>query len=110
MNIPLLQNKSTLVGFYVYHINPSGLFNDKSSLCIYIKYIWFGLVLLHINCCRLFNSESSFYIYIRYIRVGVQRFYGISIVVGYLMPNPLYIYKSNIFELGCNGFMAYQPL
>ena len=66
-----------------------------NPLYIYIhkKYkIWFGWVLWHINHCRLFNAKSSLYIYIKYIRFGLVRFYGISIIAGYLMPNPLYIY------------------
>ena len=37
-------------------------------------------------------------------------FYGISNLVGYLMSNPLYTYKLNIFDLVWLGFMAYQPL
>ena len=37
-------------------------------------------------------------------------FYGISIIVGYLMPNPLYTYLLNIYDLVWMGFMAYQPL
>ena len=37
-------------------------------------------------------------------------FYGISTIVGYLMPNPLYTYILNIEDLGWLDFMAYQPL
>ena len=37
-------------------------------------------------------------------------FYDISIIVGYLMPNLLYTYILNIFDLVWLGFMAYQPL
>ena len=37
-------------------------------------------------------------------------FYGISTIVGYLMPNPLYTYILNIYDLVWLGFMAYQPL
>ena len=36
-------------------------------------------------------------------------FYGKSIIVGYLMPNSLYIYIY-IYNLVWLGFMAYQPL
>ena len=36
-------------------------------------------------------------------------FYGISTIVGYLMPNPLYTYILNIYDLVWLGFMAYQP-
>ena len=64
----------------------------------------------HINYCRLFNAKSSLYIYIKYIRFGWDGFYGISTIVGYLMPNPLYTYILNIFDLVGLGFMAYQPL
>ena len=60
------------------------------------KFIWFGLVLWHINHCRLFNAKSSLYIYVKYIWFGLVEFYGISSIVGYSMPNPLYTYILNI--------------
>ena len=37
-------------------------------------------------------------------------FYGISTIEGYLMPNPLYTYILNIYDLVWLGFMAYQLL
>ena len=37
-------------------------------------------------------------------------FYGISTIVDYLMLNPLYTYILNIYDLVWLGFMAYQPL
>ena len=37
-------------------------------------------------------------------------FHGISTIVGYLIPNPLYTYISNIYDLVGFGFMTYQPL
>ena len=37
-------------------------------------------------------------------------FYGISTIVGYLMPNPFYTFILNIYDLVGLGFMAYQPL
>ena len=58
--------------------------------------VWwiFGWVLCHIKHCRLFNTKSSLYIYIIwFVWVG---FYGISTIVDYLIPNPLYTYISNI--------------
>ena len=62
--------------------------------------IWFGLVLWHINCCRLFNAKSSFiHIYIKYILFGLVWFYVISTIVGYLMPNALYTYILNTYDL-----------
>ena len=70
--------------------------------------VWLGL--WHINHCRVFNAKSSLYIYIKYIGFGWVGFYGISTIVGYLMPNPLYTYISNIYDLVWLGFMAYQPL
>ena len=82
-------------GLVLWHINHCRLFNAKSSLYIYI-YIRFGLVLWHINHCRLFNAKFSLYIYIKYIRFGLVGFYGISTIVGYSVPNPLYTYTSNI--------------
>ena len=41
---------------------------------------------------------------------GLVSFYGISTIVGYLMPNPLYTYILNIWDLVSLAFMAYQPL
>ena len=37
-------------------------------------------------------------------------FYGISTIVGYLMPNPIYTYILNKKALIGFGFIAYQPL
>ena len=71
---------------------------------------WCDKVLWHINHCRLFNAKSSLYIYIKYIWFGWVGFYGISTIVGYLMPNPLYTYILDIYDLVGLGFMAYQPL
>ena len=72
--------------------------------------IWLGWVLWHINHCRLFNAKFSFYIYIKYIGFELVGFYGISTIVGYLIPNPIYTYILNILDLVWLGFMAYQPL
>ena len=48
--------------------------------------IWFGWVFWHINHCRLFNTKSSLYIYINYTGFGLVGFFGISTIVGYLVP------------------------
>ena len=61
--------------------------------------IWFGWVLWHINHCRLSNAKSSLYIYIKYIGFSLVWFYGISTIVDYLMPNLLYTYILNIYDL-----------
>ena len=53
---------------------------------------WFSSVLWHINPCRLFNVSSSLYIYIWYIWFCPIGFFGISIIVEYLMPNAVYTY------------------
>ena len=37
-------------------------------------------------------------------------FFGISISIGYLMSNPLYTFILNIYDLVGFGFMSYQPL
>ena len=68
------------------------------------------LVLWHINHCRLFDAKSTLYIYIKSVWFGLVGFYGISTIVGYLMPNPLYTYILNMYDLVWLGFMAYQPL
>ena len=43
--------------------------------------------------CKLFNAKPSLYICIKDIGFALVGFYGISTIVGYLMPNSLiYIY------------------
>ena len=37
-------------------------------------------------------------------------FYGISTIVGYLMPNPVYSNILNFYDLVLFAFMVYQPL
>ena len=66
--------------------------------------IWFGWILWDINYCRLFNAKPFLYIYIEYIGFSLVGFYGISAIVGYLMPNPFYTYILDIYDL---DFMAY---
>ena len=56
---------------------------------------WVGF-LWHINYCRLFNANFPLFIYIKCIGFGLVGFYGISTIVGYLMPNSLYTYILNI--------------
>ena len=119
----IIMYDSVWLGFIAY--NHCRLVKAKSSLYIYIEYIrfglvgfhgistvvgylmpnhvytymiiiWFGLVLWHINHCKLFNAKSSFYIYIKYIKFGLVWFYGISTIVSYLMPNPLFTYILNM--------------
>ena len=67
---------------------------DNKRSCLFIKVIDINLlircVLRHVNPSGLFNAKSSLYIYIKYIGFGFVGFYGISTIIGYLMPNPLY--------------------
>ena len=74
-------------GWVLWHINHCRLFNDKSSLYIYIKYIWFGLVGFYVisTIVGYLMTKSSLYIYIKYIWFGLVGFYVISTIVGYLM-------------------------
>ena len=50
------------------------------------------------------------YNHVKIISCRLVGFYGISTIVGYLMPNLLYTYILNIYDLVGLGFMAYQPL
>ena len=70
----------------------------------------FDWILWHINYSGLFNAKSTLYIYIKYIWFGLVGFYGISSIVGYLMSTPLYTYILNIYDLDWLGFMPYQAL
>ena len=82
----------------MYNINHCRLFNAKSSLYIYIKYTGFGLVGFYgiSTIVGYLMPNHLIYIYIKYIEFGLVGFYGISTFVGYLMPNPLYTYILNI--------------
>ena len=64
--------------------------------------------------CLVSYIGHSFFVgggsYTGQIGFGLVGFYGISSIVGYLMPNPLYTYIVNIYELVWLNFMAYQPL
>ena len=63
---------------------------------IYIYMIWFGWVFCHINHYRLFNAKSSLYIYIKYMWFALFEFYGISTIVGYLVLNHFYTNISKV--------------
>ena len=49
------------------------------------------------------------YIYIEYIGFSFVKFYGLSTIVGYLMPNPLYTYILNIW-FGLVGFYGISTI
>ena len=53
-----------------------------------------------------FNTKSFLF---EYIGFGLVSFYGISTIVGYLIPNPFNTYLLNIYDLVQFGLMAYQP-
>ena len=82
---------STIVGYLMPNPLDTYLFNIKI-----LRRIWLGWVLWHINHCWLFNAKSYLYIYIKYIGFGLVGFYDISTIVIYLIPNPAYTYI-NIF-------------
>ena len=73
---------STIVGYLI----PNPVYTY--ILDIY-DLVWFGSVLWDIDYCRLFNTKSCLYIYINCIGFGLVGFFGISTIVGYLIPNPL---------------------
>ena len=83
-----------------------------NPLYTYIKYIGFGLIGFYgiSTIIGYLMPISCLYIYIKYIWIGLVVFYGISTIAGYLIPNPLYTYILNIYDLVWLGFMAYQPL
>ena len=59
---------------------------------------------------RRFLKSYDLSVYVNFNLIGMVWFYRISTTVGYLMPNPLYTYILNIYDLVWLGFMAYQPL
>ena len=99
------------VGCVLRHINHCRLYNAQSSLYIYIKCIGIGWVRFYgISTIVGYLMPTPLYTYTKYIGFGLVVFYGISTIVGYIMPNPLYTYILNIFYFVWLGFMAYQQL
>ena len=86
----LMNTQFFWLGRLLWHINHCRLFNAKSSLYIYIKYIWFGWVWFYdISTIVGYLMPNLYtYIYIKYIWFSWVEFYGISTIVGYLIPNP----------------------
>ena len=74
------------VGFYGISTSVGYLMSNPLYTYILNMYDLDGLVLWHINHCRLFNAKTSLYIYTKYIWFGFVGFYGIPSIVGYLMP------------------------
>ena len=71
----------------------------------------FGLVGFYgISTIVGYLMPDRLYIYIKYIWLGLVGFYGISTIIGYLIPNSFYTYILNIYDLVWLGFMAYQLL
>ena len=57
------------------------------------------------------TSTSEGYLMLNPVCAGwLVEFYGISNIVDYLLPNPLYTHILNIYDLVWLGFMAYQPV
>ena len=87
------------IGWVLWHINHYRLFDVKSSLNIYIKYIGFGSVSFYgISTIIGYLIPNPLHTYISNI-YGLVGFYGISTIIGYLIPNPLHTYISNIYGL-----------
>ena len=70
--------------------------------------IWFGLVLWHINNCWSFNARFFLCVYIKYIWFDMVWFYGISTIVGHLMPDTFYAYILNIYDLIWFGLVLWH--
>ena len=72
--------------------------------------VWLAFIVYQPLEVRLFNAKSFLYIYIKYIWFGLVGFYSISTIGGYSMPNPFYTYILNIYDLVWLAFIVYQPL
>ena len=94
-------NQTTIFYLYGNQLGRLKTAFDKNIFPSSTEKDWFGWVLWHTNHCGLFNAKLSPYIYIKYLWFGLVGSYGISAIVGYLMPNPLSIYVLNIFIWFC---------
>ena len=64
----------------------------------------------HLETSSVDTNNASVVVHTVNYMFGLVGFYGISTIVGYLMPNPLDTHILNIYDLVGLGFMAYQPL
>ena len=78
-------------------------FCDISTIADYLSNLLYSYI-LDIHDLVLLGFMAGYwkpnpflYIHIKYIWFGLFGFYGISTIVGYLMPNPLYTYISIIY-------------
>ena len=89
--------------------NPIVLFNRtcfqlKKNIFTFDHHPGYALKPMHVYCCvDIYGTIWTNWL-------NLVWFYGISTIVGYLMPNLLYTYILNIYNLVWLSFMAYQPL
>ena len=87
---------STIMGYLM----PNPLYTYISNI---YDLVWLDIMAYQKLNCRQFNAKSSLYLYIQYIWFGFAGFYSLSTIVGYLMPNSLYTYIFDIWY-GLVGF------
>ena len=78
--------------------------------CFIIVFFWGGVKFYGISTIVDYLIPNSFYTYILNAWFGLLCFYGISTNVGFLIPNHLSTNILNIKDLFIFVFMAYQPL
>ena len=61
-----------------------------------------------ISTIVVYLIPNPLFTYIKYIWFCLVGFYGISTIGGYVMPKPLYTYILNSHDLDCFGFMVYE--
>ena len=71
---------------------------------------WFYLYGDVPECCLGRKDDRLNYLVSTLEGLVLVWFYSISTIIGYLMPNPLYTYILDLYNLVWLGFMAYQPL
>ena len=75
--------------------------------------VWLVFMAYHVGYLTIvgYLMPNPLYIFMYQIyRICFVGFYGISTIIGYLMPNHLYTYISNIEDLVWFGFMSSHPL
>ena len=110
VNLPWMKsfNGCQIVASCEYGLRFSNIENNTLNYNFFQRKNWLGFMAYQPLC--VISCKSSLYIYIKYIWFGLDVFYGLSTFVGYLMTNPLYTYISNRYDLVWLYFMAYQPL
>ena len=98
------QNPPTTISKHIYMFLADRL--ATNSINTNIQWIWSSWFFMSYQ--PLLGIYSQIYFLNIYQLYTI--WFGLSTIIDYLIPNPLYTYLLNTYDLVCLEFMAYQPL